>query len=94
MRQSWTHSVTLEIDTTFAPNHKETYMTYRPLPSMMQSNEMHHMIGESEMAIMNTKAYLEHQPNLPQTTTFQFDTYHTGQVDDTDLKVVEPGEWY
>lgn len=83
-----------EEDTTFAPNHKETYMTYRPQPSMPQSNEMHHMVGESDMAIMDTKAYLEHQPDLPQTTTFQFDTYHTGQMDDTDLKVVEPDTWF
>lgn len=84
-----------EIDAAYRDDsHKETVMAYRPLPSMPQSNEMHHMVGESDMAIMNTKAYLEYEPNLPKTTTYQFDTYHTGQMNDTDLKVIEPDGWY
>lgn len=75
--------------------HTQTLMEYRPVPSFPQADQTHHMIGERDTPFISLKATMETAPVLPNNGHHvQFDTYHTGQVDDTDRQVIEPGEWY
>lgn len=85
----------LEESTLRASRHKDSTMGFRPQNELVQSNEMHHMIGHREYG---TTAYnhLERDMLLafqPRNEHNIYDTYHTGQALDTDLVVNEPGKW-
>lgn len=85
----------LEKSTMFASKHKDSMMKFRPHNEIVQSNEMHHMIGEREYG---TTAYRHLEEDMlqlfePRNEHTIYDTYHTGYSHDTDFVVSEPGEW-
>lgn len=85
----------LEESTMYASKHKDSTMDFRPHNEIVESNEMHHMIGEREYG---TTAYNHLEQDMllafhPRNEHNIYDTYHNGMKQDSDLIVNEPGEW-